>query len=258
MGVKLLDGTCAPQQPVRVHFARLSIAATILLSSFGCNAGGGAFTTKLASDFAPAHHTVSVLGVYQDGRMSLDSWAVLGPYLTPALGSAPCAVGYESLATTNQELANAIDEYARDEGPTGNLLTQLAPAARGDLILVVTLAGKLPKPQSEDEAAAHPAPVNNSMGSSRHRGRHAAPAEAAADDNQLDISASLFSVAQGHPVALVALQYRGTSQKDALTRFAQELARATPDLKCTGWDFSVPIDPKRLVPSSAELSAPHE
>jgi hypothetical protein len=246
-----------PPQPAPVH-SRFSIALALFASVFGCNNGGANFTTKLASDFAPARHTVSVLGVYQDGRMSLGGWDALEPYFARALGPAQCKVGYDALVSSNQDLANAIDEYTRDEGPTGNLLTQLAPAARGDLILVVTFAGKVPAPRGANGGPPTGAPVQTAMGTSRRRGRgHGAAAAQAEDPNQLDISASLFSVAQNRPVAFVGMQYRGESVADALTRFAEELAQATPELKCAGWNFDVNIDPKKIQPSG-DLPTEHE
>jgi hypothetical protein len=243
---------------VRVAYTRFPLGLAFLFSAVGCGGGGADFTTKLASDFAPAHHTVSVFGVYQDGRMALGSWDVLGPYLKRALGPGPCPVLYDALAASNQELANAIDELARDEGPTGHLLTPVAPAALGDLILVITFAGKLPQQRREDGGPPTGAPVQTGMGQSRRRGgRSAARAPEARDTNELDISASLYSVAQARPVALVGMQYRGESMADAMSRFAQELATATPDLKCTGWNSGVKIDAASLrppleVPSEAQ------
>ncbi|MEP7049122.1 MAG: hypothetical protein ABJB12_02165 [Pseudomonadota bacterium] len=227
---------------------RISLCLALLLSIAGCTNGGARFTTRLASDFAPAHHTVSVLGVYQDGRMALGTWDTVAPYLKRALGPAQCAVLYDTLATSDQDLANAIDELARDEGPTGNLLATVAPAASGDLILVLTFAGKVPQHRNEDPGPPTGAPVQNGMAQSRRRHGQRGSTPEGRDPNQLDISASLYSVAQARPVALVSMQYRGESVGDALSRFAQELAAATPDLKCTGWNRGVKIDASKLRP----------
>ena len=246
---------------LRVRARHHLVSALLLVSASACDHGGADFSTKFASDFAPAHHSVSVLGVYQDGRMSLGSWDVLGPYLARALGPKQCPVGYDTLASSNQDLANAIDEFARDEGPTGNLLTQLAPAAAGDLILVVTYAGKLPQTHATG-SAPQGAPVATGMGGGRRHGRgrgsSAAPAGDARDPNELDISASLFSVAQNRPVALVGMQYRGESVEDAMTRFAEQLRESVPDLKCTAWNWSVNIDPKRIHATVEEPRGPAE
>jgi len=240
----------------RVSVLRFSICVACALVALGCENGGAEFSSKFASDFAPARHTVSVLGVYQDGRMALGTWDVLGPYLARALGSDSCAVGYDPLSASDQDLARAIDEFARDDGPTDELLGQLAPAARGDLLLVVTFAGKLPAQRPKTAAAARSAPAT-SGGAGRRRGgrgrqRAVGPTSAAADPNQLDVSASLFSVAQRRSVALIGMQYRGASVEDAMNRFAERFADSVPDLKCVGWDWSVRIDPQQIRPRSVE------
>jgi hypothetical protein len=96
------------------------------------------------------------------------------------------------------------------------------------------------------------------MGGGRRRGRGQGAAQGQErDPNELDISASLFSVKQNRAVALVGMQYRGESVEDALTRFADKLAETVPELKCTGWNFNVNIDPKQIRPSDLPAD-PHE
>src|ERR1700730_1663940 len=120
------------------------------------------FATKFASDYTPAPHTVSVLGVYKDGQMSAAGWSALSPYVLPALvrtpGAGRCEVGYDLLTTTDRGLAEAVDRYAQDDGPTDALLTELAPAAQGDLVLVLTFAGRLPQHVAEPPASSTPSP----------------------------------------------------------------------------------------------------
>ena len=226
----------------RVHILRLSIALFVT----ACGGGSARFTTQTAAGLVPAPHTVSVLGVYKDGRMALGSWNKLAPHFASALGSAPCEIGFDALVTSNQDLANSIDEYARDQGPTSQLLTALAPAARGDLLMVVTLASR----PLEDPAEAGPpvgAPVPNGMVTQRKRHSHGQNAAGnAVDPNRLEVSASLFSVTQNHPVLLVSLSYAGQNTEDALTRFSAELARAIPNSRCVGWNWDVKIDPAML------------
>jgi len=247
---------------VRVtRFLALVSSAFIASSTLACgpSGSGAAFETKLAHDFRPAHHTVSVLGVYKDGRMALGAWESLSTYFAPAFGPKACPAGFDELVNANQDLANAIDAYARDEGPSGKLLAQIAPAAQGDLILVVTYAGQIPAKTDEDPRAAA-APVNNSMGTKRHQRRNAGAAESARRDDQLDISASFFSVQQNRPVAIVSMAYTGDTVKDAMTRFGAEVARGLPDLKCAGWDLATKIDPATVKPVfdvPAEGGQPH-
>jgi hypothetical protein len=204
-----------------------------------CSNGGAHFTTQTAAGFVPAPHTVSVLGVYKDGRMAVDAWDKLAPHLVQALGSAKCEVGFDTLVHSNQDLANAIDEYARNEGPTGTLLTRLAPAAQGDLLMVISFAGK--PPVQTEKGPPEGAPVPNGMGSPNKR--HHVMNGAASDPNRLEISASLFSVKENHPVALVSMSYGGETVEDAMTRFGAELALSIPSSQCVGWNWDVKIDP---------------
>jgi hypothetical protein len=76
--------------------------------------------------------------------------------------------------------------------------------------------------------------------------------ESAKDTNVLDISASLFSVAQGRSVALVGMQYSGASVADAMTRFAKKLAQSVPNMKCANWNWNANIDPSHIRPNTDE------
>jgi hypothetical protein len=236
-----------------VHAPRALVIAIVVFAA-ACDEGDAHFTTKVASDFAPARRRVSVLGVYKDGRMSPEGWEALAPRLGTALGPTPCDVGYNQLTSANGALADAIDEYARANGPTDDLLAQLAPAAKGDLVLVLTFAGKLPHRASADagprpQALAAPSAGARGGGRGMRGGGRTggAPRSAApVDPNALDISASLYSVAQARSVAMVAMQYSGTSVDEAMTQFGARVAQTIPGLLCAGWSWDTPIDPERV------------
>jgi hypothetical protein len=216
----------------------------------GCDEGDAHFTVNFASDFSPARNTVSVLGVYKDGRMSASGWEALAPRFEPALGGAHCEAGYNTLASSDGVLAGAIDDYARAEGPTDDLLALISPAARGDLILVVTFAGELPQ-RAADAGAQRSAPTTPSPGG---RGRRARGQTAGRTPNQssvatdlLDVSASLYSVAEWRSIALVAMQYSGASLDEATTKFAAKLSQSLPGLLCVGWGWEdAKIDPEQV------------
>jgi hypothetical protein len=224
----------------------------------GCGSQDGRVATKLASDFAPARRTISVLGVYKDGQMSSDAWVTMGPKLSPSLGAPECEGGYSDTLRTNSEaLSSAIEDYARSNGPTDELLAQIAPAAKGDLIVVFTFAGKLPapSPKPKDSVATNSGPpgvgqsaprTTGGAGMGRRGGRNGQPMIAPTDPNQLDISASIFSVAQGRSVGLVTMQYAGASVDDAMAKFAAQLADALPQARCQGWDWNAKIDAEHL------------
>jgi hypothetical protein len=243
----------SPAVPLRVTCAALVGLAT------ACGSQDGRVATKLASDFAPARRTISVLGVYKDGQMSSDAWETMGPKLSPSLGAPECEGGYSDTLRTNSEaLSAAIEDYARSNGPTDDLLAQIAPAAKGDLIVVFTFAGKLPaaapKPKESVATNSGPPGVGQSAprttgggGMGRRGGRNGQPMIAApTDPNELDISASVFSVAQGRSVGLVTMQYAGASVDDAMAKFAAQLAQALPQASCQGWDWNAKIDAEHL------------
>jgi hypothetical protein len=232
-----------------------SAVAFCLASILACDTSSQ-FTTKFASDFASAHRTISVLGVYKDGRMSDGGWALLKPHVLPALGGGGCALGYDVLAPTDSPLADAIDDYTLADGPTDDLLAQLAPAARGDLILVLTLAGRLPE-HTKIDVSKTPAPQagGGSGGNAGNGGRWAGVAPGAEDPNALDISASFYSVRDARSVALLALQYRGDSVDEAMAKFGTKLAGALPHAACADWNREVKIDADRIRRSASESSS---
>jgi hypothetical protein len=202
------------------------------------------FATNFAPDFPLAHHKLSVFGVYKDGQMSPDAWGGLGPRIEALLGGAPCEVAYDSkLAMTNAALASAIADYARDSGPGDELLAELRPAAQGDLIVVFTASGQLPHPTKT--TVNDPAPQAAGM-AGRSFSTISSKPKGGEDKNVLLLSASFFSVSQGHSVGLVELRYTGQSVDEATGQFAAKVAQALPGGTCSGWDWSAKVDPERI------------
>jgi len=214
-----------------------------------CGSNDAQFVTRFGSDFIPARHTVSVLGVYKDGQMSTEAWNAIAPRMAPSLGAQTCEPGYGvDLGKTHAALASAIDDYARDNGPTDELLTELAPAALGDLILVLTVAGR--PPAATKRAAAQDVPMPQSgprgpgagMGPMRRGRRGGAEGQSRGEDpNVFDMSALLFSVARGRSVALVSMQYSGQSIDDATAKFAAKFAGTLPSTRCAGWNWDADV-----------------
>jgi hypothetical protein len=218
------------------------------------------YATTFDRDFSPPHHVVSVFGVYKDGRMSSEAWGGIAARVSRALGAASCETAYSESATSpNHALWSAVDEYTLANGPTDDLLAKIAPAARGDLVLVVIVAGKLPTQQKikvqddaqNRQAASTSAPQGGGMGGgagpglTRNSGATFRPATAPATD-QLDLTASLFSVSKASSVALVTLQYSGESVDDAIAGFTEKLASVLPGVTCTGWNWDAKIDPEAI------------
>jgi len=186
--------------------------------------------------------------------MSSSGWETLRPHLASALGGEHCDVGYDALGSDREALADAIDGYTRANGPTDDLLAQIAPAAKGDLVLVLTYAGALPRRVASDAGLPPSAPAQG-MGGGRGGGRGmrgAGPSRATSnhpssvDTNVLDIGASLYSVAQSRSVASVAMQYSGGSLDEAMTRFAAKLGESLPGMSCAGWNWDAKVDVDRI------------
>ena len=222
-----------------------------------CGTPDAVYATNFAPDFVPTHHTVSVLGVYKDGRMSSEAWDAIGARVSRALGGGKCEAAYTDIgASPHHALWTAIDDYTQANGPTDDLLAKIAPAALGDLVLVVIVAGKLPVPEKikvQDESNARgPGQTmgggragTGTLGGMRNGGGRMFRTERAPAD-RLDLSASLFSVPQATSVALVALQYSGETIDDALGKFATKLGGSLPGAACVGWNWEAKVDPDAI------------
>jgi hypothetical protein len=213
-------------------------------AAWGC-VNDSFYSTQFAPGFVPRGHAVSVLGVYKDGQMSSDAWAALEPRVARALGGPRCGAGYtDTLSSTHNAVATAIEDYARSEGPSDDLLGHLAPAAGGDLIMVVTVAGRLPAHEGEKEDA-HSTSSAMGPGGGRHSmaggaGPTHAPQPTSTDE--LDLSTTLFSVSEKKAVAVVSERYLGTSVDEAVSNLATKLTQSLPGASCAGWNWDAPVD----------------
>jgi hypothetical protein len=186
--------------------------------------------------------------------MSAEAWDALAPGVAPALGGGSCEVAYgPRLLAGRADVAAALDEYTQASGPTDDLLAALAPAAKGDVLMVITVAGRPPSPESNRADAPALAQTTSPMGGGGRMGgaggggrrprRRATPT----DMDHLELTAALYSVPEKRPVGLVALEYTGRTQQDAVTRFGAALARALPGARCAGWDLSpAGVDAERI------------
>jgi hypothetical protein len=228
-----------------------------LLLAAGCG-HDAVYATTFAPDFSPPHHVVSVLGVYKDGKMSSEAWDAIAARVSSSLGAARCEAAYTEIATSpNHALWSAVDEYTLANGPTDDLLAKIAPAARGDLVLVVIVAGKLPaqeKIRVQDDNQNRRSQGNlgpqGGMGGGggvpRNSGPMFRPPAPPPSVDRLNLSASLFSVPKAASVALVALEYAGESVDEAIAGFTAKLASALPGATCTGWNSEAKIDPESI------------
>lgn len=209
-----------------------------------------------APNFAPARHSVSVLGVYKDGQMSSEAWGELGPRISMALGGHLCEAAYGGAALSgDQALSTAIADVVRANGPTDGLLAQLAPAAQGDLIFVLIVAGRLPTHEKTTVPDEPTAPIGGgrNMGAGMGAGRgggartgSSGGARAPRDESVLQVSASLFSVAQKQAVGVVDMEYSGESVDEAITKFVERLRQSIPSTTCSGWNWTRTVNPEPI------------
>jgi len=225
---------------------RESVLLGLAVVAAGC--APEALASQFAPGFAPGHHLVSVFGVYKDGQMSSGAWDAIEPRFAQALGAPLCDAGYtDAFAGTHGALASAIEDYARADGPTDDLLTQIAPAARGDLILVVTFSGKLPAHATTEAHQDAPA-IGGGPGGGRGAMQGGGPRGPMAPRNtdELDLSASLFSISRSQSVGVVSLRYMGTSVDEAVSKLAARLEESIPGSACAGWNWDAKVDPEAV------------
>jgi hypothetical protein len=161
---------------------------------------------------------------------------------SPSFGSPTCDVAYgKRLVESNASAAREIDEEARENGVTDDLLARFAPRAKGEAILLLTVAGEV---ASRRDAGATQASIGASPAPSRGRGgrRGRSPSgmpggHSRGERTSFEMSASLYSVQLGRAIAVVSMTYTGSSQTEAFDKFRGELAKIFPHATCVGWDW---------------------
>ena len=235
-----------------------ALLGALIATSVGC-AADAQFATKYAPTFRHDGKTVSVFGLYKDGRMNAEAWTDFAPRFSEALGGAQCeSLHGDVLLPNDRPVAEAVDDDTRADGVTDGLLDLFAPAAPGEAILVVTIAGRLPTANAANANASAQTgqPRANPRGPGA-RGAGAAggglsPVESggphmyALAQDALEISAALFSVREHHTVAVVAMTYTGKSLDAAMAAFIAKLRAELPGMRCQPWNRDVHVEADRV------------
>jgi len=173
--------------------------------------------------------------------MDEKAWLPLEPKLAQAFGgSRTCEPGYgKRMRDGDDALSHQVDHMVRENGIDDDVLEKVAPAARGDFILVLMLYKKVP--QLHDGGArmrvsAQPMAMGR-RGGRPGMSRYAPPPE---DDHVFELSASLFSRAAHKLVAQVDLRYTGDDLDEAMSSFAKKLETVVPGATCVGWNWPSP------------------
>jgi len=148
---------------------KLAIGLAALLAfglvSSACGDEDINFAVKYAPGYSNNGNAVSIFGIFKDGRMSPDTWDEVGPRFSTAFHGTSCEIAISSeLRRSNLPLFTAVDDGAREEGITDPMLDRFAPAAAGNSILVITIAGHAPKAKQDPIHAAGAAATRSQMG----------------------------------------------------------------------------------------------
>jgi hypothetical protein len=242
----------------------MALAATVVVG--GCG-GDASFDVKYASDYAPGRATVSMFGIYRDGRLSPESWDQFGARLSASLHGTSCEIAYgENLRAANPALFTSLDDYARANGVTDELFEQVASTAKGDLLMIVQMYGR----PSKTAGRRHPIPkrllaqMGGGMGGMGGSGRgmpggsqHPMPSKPdKPESGPLELTAVLYSVRLHHVVAQVSLKYTGSSVDDAFRRFDEKLEASFPGTSCGGWNWDAMRGVSPRAPGESPATAP--
>jgi hypothetical protein len=219
------------------------LCVVCLAGSVACGEPG--FTVKYAPGYSPKARHVSVFGIKRDGLMNRGGWAALGPGLSPAFNGNACEVAYgDSMFNAVPDLATAVDDYVRGNGVSDDLLAELAPAAKGDTIMLLTIAGHPLLPPGDAGSMVHAANPPSSSSHARHRGGAGSENASKSKSNQdpFEISATFYSVAEHRSVAFIDFSSDGTRIDEAISEFRNKLEQEFPGSTCSGWDWTVQLD----------------
>jgi hypothetical protein len=224
---------------------RIRIAVLVLLGLAGCSEQS--FKIEYAPSFSRSARHISVFGVKRDGLLSQDGWAALGPEQPAPFDGKSCDLAYaQGSFSQRPDLEDALSEYVRTNGVTDELLALIAPAAKGDTIMLVTSAGRVRQAEDRNSSAQASAPFSGGgRGGRRHgRGRTASgsSSNSSSSEDPFTVSATFFSVAEHRSVGFVELTYSGQRMDEALDEFRTKLEAEFPGSTCSGWDWSAKID----------------
>ena len=219
-----------------MSMVRSLLGATLALLAVSCGEASARFEVKHEPDFNRTAPTVSVFGVFRNGRLDAETSGLIGPRLSAALGQRSCGVAFGGvLSRENPDLAASLEDEAKTDGITDDLLEKVAPLAGGDLILVLSMQGEAKlRSLSVAEMDGNSGPQASMRGAPRRRADIPSRMRGLSDGG-LTIKASLYSVKLRRSVARVGMKYDGPSLDDAVSRLSEELGTLMPGATCRPW-----------------------
>lgn len=205
--------------------------------------GDARYSAKFAPEYARGG-TVSVFGVFKDGRMNPELWTQLGPTI---LRKGRCEPAYSvDFVALKATLASVVDDYIRQNGVTDALLGEFAPRAKGDAILVVSMSGRASQPAGSTTTTTT---TRQQLPGSTRRGAPTTqyePNVGPGGQGGFEMSASLYSVRLRRSVALLTMAYEGRDVDAAIAKFGERLAEEIPISACLGWNGDVAMDEEKI------------
>jgi hypothetical protein len=233
-----------------LRLARSVLGAGVVATSSACFPDTG-FSVNYAPEFSHASSSVSVFGVFGDGQMNPRAWDYLRRRLSSPFNDDACTAAYnDEMVTSTPALSSAVDQSARTSGVTDDLLDQFGPAAKGDIIMLITVAGR--PPQAIDQPLPDSQPQSSRASAAARRGANAnadpmRKKKVDTDKNAFEVTASFFSVRLHRSVGLVDMTYSGPNTDEAVKKFADKLKAELPGASCSGWNRDVHVDEKRIL-----------
>jgi hypothetical protein len=232
---------------VPVRYAPLSVIHSVALLSIGLVMAGCGMdvTVSRTPAYAPRSITLSVFGVFKNGRMDPAAWDEWAPTIAAAVGSTSCPAAFDDhMEKSAPALFSELDESTQQDGITDELLDRAASSARGDALLVIETFGGTTHLGKRGSADAAPAPTpapSSPPPTGRHRGRggmRGAPAQTTPRElprDSFDVSVGVYSIRAHEVMASVRLHTDGAASPDALHELAEKLHDTLHGARCTGW-----------------------
>ncbi len=235
------------------------LALTLPLALAGCGNRQAEFSVKSARDVTTRDGTVSVFGVFRDGRLESGSWEEIGA----AFGDGKCPVGFdETLRVSHPDVATTIDSQTRADGVGDEVLQKIEAQAQGDYVLLVTIYGHLPTKKERTARNAGAPNFTSGQAPSRAGGRKGMR-PTASDEEQLplhgglQVSTTLYAKRTHNTVAALEMDYTGSTLEGAFAAFWQKWNAEFPGLACRGWAWGADSAPPKTGPrATAETASP--
>lgn len=264
-GARAMGGVCLSQ-----------VAICVMAACATSVEGQSQFSVNRSAD-SPKIETVSVYGIFRNGRMSPGAWAEFGAALSRPFSQTACEAAYTNdLVNSNADLISAVDIYTKENGVSDELLDRFGARAKGDTIVVISMTGQPARATTDAGVgnASKPASAQSPTGQGNYGGSGAGPgggrgmgrggggmgrggfggqlpssasdSHARSERDVWEIAAWFFSVRLHHTVSEVSMTYSGQDSEDALKAFVDRLGAEMPDVACRGWDWSAPVDSASL------------